>query len=292
MQTFTHFFKANKLKMLVLCIVAFSAMSFRLMVTMPLPPADYTGSPGDAQDCGSCHTPGYNNGIAIVSITSNIPSWGYTPGSTYSVTASIARSLGIMFQFELSPQNASTGTYLGTLHNVAGNTSLVGTKDIAGDPSTLNNPGGQSWTFTWTAPAVSTGPVTFYAAFNDADPNTSIDTIYTRTYTVPENPVSVNETDEIANSVSVYPNPTSGEFQMQVGNGQSALGNEYKIEIYNVYGDKVYEQDISDKETANGNSPYGLSLITVNLSESPDGIYFVRINTSAGIISKKVLVLR
>ncbi|HKZ64705.1 MAG TPA: hypothetical protein VJ111_00040 [Chitinophagaceae bacterium] len=52
----------------------------------------------------------------------------------------------------------------------------------------------------------------------------------------------------IDNHFSVFPNPSNGEFQIQVGNGHGsaslttglAVGKEYKIEIYNVFGELVY----------------------------------------------------
>jgi len=122
-------------------------------------PAGYTGSPGDGNNCTSCH-----GGTATTSagwITSNVPASGYVPGTTYQVTATNSLSGSGKYGFEVSPQNAS-GTQLGTL--IAGTGSqLVGNgKYVTHTNATIAN---NSWTFNWTAPAAGTGDVTFYGAF-------------------------------------------------------------------------------------------------------------------------------
>ncbi|MBI3502156.1 MAG: T9SS type A sorting domain-containing protein, partial [Bacteroidetes bacterium] len=87
-----------------------------------------------------------------------------------------------------------------------------------------------------------------------------------------------------------YPNPTSGQFQIQVGNGQLAAGNEYKIEIYNVLGEKVTRSVI----------PSGARNLTIDISSQPSGIYFLfakwtnpssggQLNTSEGAAVKKIV---
>jgi len=77
--------------------------------------------------------------------------------------------------------------------------------------------------------------------------------------------------NEIKNkiSVSVFPNPSTGIFR--ITSDELRITN---IEIINVMGEKVYEQAISNKGTPNSNSPNGLSLISINLSSQPKGIYF------------------
>jgi len=111
----------------------------------------------------------------------------------------------------------------------------------------------------------------------------------------------INEASTIENNISIYPNPSSGKFWVSIPSGQvtSSKSQVTSMEVYNLYGEKVYEQAISDKGTANSNSPYGLpahaeggSLITVNLSESLDGIYFVRVQTNQGAVAKKIMIIR
>ena len=121
-------------------------------------PAGNTGSPSDATTCAeSCH-----GGSAVTQaglITSNIPTAGYTPGTTYTITASISGTGNKGFQ--VSAQNTA-GTELGSL--IAGTGSqIVGIKYIT--HSSAKSSTAATWTFQWIAPAAGTGSVTFYGAF-------------------------------------------------------------------------------------------------------------------------------
>lgn len=91
--------------------------------------------------------------------------------------------------------------------------------------------------------------------------------------------------------IIIFPNPTTGIFTIQVGNGQLAVGKEHKIEIYNVYGEKV--MDNGQLKMNNGNS---LSIIhsplSIDLSSKPDGIYFLQLRTSEGVVNKKIIIQR
>jgi len=133
-------------------------------------PAGYTGSPGDGQNCTSCHNGSATTQAGI--ITSNIPGSGYLPGSNYTITVTLSGSgeKG----FEVSPQNAS-GSLLGTLTAGSGS-KLVGGGKYCTQSSEV---GGSSatWNFTWTAPAAGTGTVTFYGAFTITKPVTRLSTL-------------------------------------------------------------------------------------------------------------------
>lgn len=133
-------------------------------------PAGYTGSPGDGKNCTQCH----NGSASTVTgwITSNIPASGYTAGSTYTITVTVSGS-GAK-GFEVSPQNPS-GTLLGTLTAGTGSHLTGSGKYVTQNSSVNSNPA--TWTFTWTAPAVGTGDVTFYGAFTVNKPVTKLSTL-------------------------------------------------------------------------------------------------------------------
>ncbi|MEW6467909.1 MAG: choice-of-anchor V domain-containing protein [Bacteroidota bacterium] len=175
-------------------------------------PTGRTGSPGDGNNtCGGCHT-----GTAVTTasglITSNIPLSGYLPGQTYTITASITGS-GTRYGFQATAEK-SGGTKVGTL--IATNTTETQTQGVpvrwithktAGTTGT----GGKTWTFNWTAPALGTGAVTFYAAFNRANNNgtSAGDVIVKSTLTVQEDPsAGFAEYDE-KNAVRIFPNPAA-----------------------------------------------------------------------------------
>jgi hypothetical protein len=121
-------------------------------------PGGYTGSPGDGQNCHACHS----GSVANVTgwITSNIPASGYTPGATYTITATATGSG--RKGFEISPQTPA-GNLVGTLASSSGNHLCNNSKAVTQSSGVNSNPA--VWTFSWTAPAAGSGSVTFYGAF-------------------------------------------------------------------------------------------------------------------------------
>jgi hypothetical protein len=156
----THFMKKIVLS-LFLSFAVFSVFNLLAPNAISEPtgsPASNTGSPADGTTCAeSCH-----GGSAVTQaglITSNIPTAGYTPGTTYTITATISGTGKKGFQ--VSPQNTS-GTLLGSLIAGSGN-KIVGTKYVT--HSSAKTTSTATWTFQWIAPAAGTGAVTFYGAF-------------------------------------------------------------------------------------------------------------------------------
>jgi len=75
-----------------------------------------------------------------------------------------------------------------------------------------------------------------------------------------------------ATSVKVYPNPTNGELTIE--NGQLKIEN---IDIYDIMGKKIIVNS-------------QLSIInSINIAHLPSGIYFIKISTEAGTVTKKVI---
>jgi len=80
------------------------------------------------------------------------------------------------------------------------------------------------------------------------------------------------------NRLSIYPNPNNGEFVLEL----NAAGNEQKestILIYNMVGEKVVEKQV----LINGKQ-------TIDLSNLVNGTYFVKINSDAGYLHKKITI--
>lgn len=155
-------------------------------------PNGFTGSPGDAGN--TCAVSGCHSGFAVGTktnvFTSNIPSDGYVPGTTYTITATVRSSPSRnTFGFQISPQT-NAGALVGTLINTSAATKLTGAgKYLTHTSSGTTGSGGvKSWSFNWVAPAAGTGNVTFYGAFNHANGNggTSGDSIFKSTYVISE----------------------------------------------------------------------------------------------------------
>lgn len=90
--------------------------------------------------------------------------------------------------------------------------------------------------------------------------------------------IGINEISNY-NLIGIYPNPTSGAFQIQVGNGQLAVG---KVEIYNVLGENIYKSSVIGHQSSS----------TIDLSSHPKGIYFVKVISEDGMQAVRKLILQ
>lgn len=108
-------------------------------------------------------------------------------------------------------------------------------------------------------------------------------TAYNYSNTIYDCEAGIEEYDE-ENDILIYPNPTSGQFQI-TNDGSASLTTGLlritNVSIYNLLGEMVLDLPVN-KLT---NQP-------INLSSQPDGIYFVRLQTEQGMVSKKVVVMR
>ena len=152
------------------------------------PPAGYTGAPQEEPNaCAECHVP-LDAGTGRISITAPQT---YVPGQTYPITVTHTNAdlTRLRWGFELTVLDTANDEKAGELQNLDGLTQVL---NNAGPNSArqyiehtaagtfVGQQNGASWTFNWTAPSTDIGPVTFYAAGNQAnnDGNTSGDYIY------------------------------------------------------------------------------------------------------------------
>jgi hypothetical protein len=153
-----------------------------LMANSSGSPGGKSGSPGDnSNTCTDCHT-GSSNPVSGW-ITTNVPSEGYTPGDTYTITATGTHTGVGKFGFELTVEDQS-GNKVGTLIITdATQTKFTNGSNAITHTSSGNTPSGNSktWSMDWTAPFGVSGNIGIYAAFNAADGtgNTGGDVIYT-----------------------------------------------------------------------------------------------------------------
>ena len=121
-----------------------------------------TGSPMDNSDCTSCHYAEFPATVSTTHITSNIPSTGYTPGNTYTITTS-SWADGFEITCEENTGNTKTGTFFNTN---ASATQLVNNGNAI--THTAAGISSNTWSFDWEAPSIGTGDITFYGAFIEA----------------------------------------------------------------------------------------------------------------------------
>ncbi len=88
------------------------------------------------------------------------------------------------------------------------------------------------------------------------------------------NLTSIDE-KELSNSVSVYPNPNNGEFNLSIDN---ARVTELTVSVFDIYGRLVHQEQVTDK----------LNLIKLN--DVASGVYSVRIDSGEQSTTKKIVV--
>ncbi len=87
--------------------------------------------------------------------------------------------------------------------------------------------------------------------------------------------VGVEENDQLQAGFNVYPNPTSGKVLVDIN--ESTVGT---IEVFNLVGKKVLVKQLTGTEYQ----------VDLNLEGQSNGVYLIRLKTSKGIISKKIIL--
>ena len=133
-------------------------------------PGGKTGSPTDGVNCTQCHTAGSGTGATI---TTNIPSTGYVPGTTYTITATVAQTGINKFGFEITAEKNAGGTKTGTFFVTnSTQTKLVNSNTAITHKSTgTSGTNSKSWSMNWQAPTSGTGAITFHGAYIAANGN-------------------------------------------------------------------------------------------------------------------------
>ncbi len=170
-------------------------------------PGGKTGSPNDIATnpnqnaCNSCHYAAIGD-VNDVSITTNIPSSGWTPNSIYTITTSIQNSTITKFGFELTSERAGDfikyGTFL--LTNPTETKFVNNNNAITHTSSGNQGVGSKSWTVDWQAPSSTDDDVIFYASFIAAnnDGGNGGDTFYNTSLQIPADwTTSINEKNNV-----------------------------------------------------------------------------------------------
>ena len=223
-------------------------------------PGGKTNSPVDVENCTDCHNGSINTGPGNILISSDIPTLGYVPGETYSITTNITESGCNTFGFELTAEGGTgfspkIGDWTVTNSSTTKKVNLDGavTHKSAGI-SGFNN---KTWSVNWTAPVqVGEGTINFYAAgiAANGNGNNSGDNVYTTQYTVDE-------------QQSAYVNNHSNIFNIAYSNNTITISCNTKLNklmIYNIDG-KLIIHDYHD------NIP-----MDINTSNFAKGIYMIR----------------
>ena len=167
----------------------------------------------------------------------------------------------------------------------ANSTGIVADSSVNFTDISTNSPTSWSWTFQGGSPSSSTvqnpSDITYSTAgcydVKLVATNTFGSDSLTETCYIDVNPVGMDEMQITDSRLQVYPNPSNGQFQVSC---MSTMTHVDRIEIYNMYGQKVYETSNFNQQTSN----------EIDLSESPKGIYCVNFYDGKKNHTQKIVI--
>ncbi len=211
----------KKVYITIMMAAGLSALSFVLSDNGK---AGVTGSPNEVTCAdATCHdSNGLNTGPGSITISApTMPGWQYVAGQVYPIEVTVAQTGVTLFGIGFEALRAD-GANGGTLSITNSAQTQIKNAVILGKVRTnvvhkLNGGAGvdtETFTFNWTAPASSTGAVTFYAAGNasNADEDVTGDFIYTTTQVVTPTTVGFMELNGPVAGISHFPNPVDDHF--------------------------------------------------------------------------------
>jgi Secretion system C-terminal sorting domain/SprB repeat/Galactose oxidase, central domain len=194
-----------------------------------------------------------------------------------------------------NPLGLSKGAYTVTVTDSCGNSATVRAdvtqpEDLINTITTINctssgvcdgkatvySSGGIApYSYYWITGRQSTDSITGQCAGNYCcrvtDNNGCIQTVCVNIVTGIENIVSSTK------QVTVYPNPNNGVFTLALSHAELVSGSKTIVEIYNMFGEKVYTSTLPPPNGGGASFTYQM-----NLSSQPNGVYFYRVLTEDG----------
>ena len=248
--------------------------------------AGAAGSPGE-QTCSqsNCHTGSANNsmGGSVALSSSDLINWEYTPGLTYTLTATVTQPGRSLFGIGLEAL-LPTGANAGTLTPGVGTTIKTATisgnsrRNIVHNTNAGATANAHSFTFTWTAPAADVGPITIYYAGNATNNNGAKtgDYIYNTSQVVTPAGVGVSNQEIAPFTFSFYPNPTTENITVNYSLKESA---KVQYVIYDLTGKKVQNESATRF--------IGEQQQNIDVSSLQAGTYLLSVNVNGSVITKR-----
>lgn len=120
---------------------------------------------------------------------------------------------------------------------------------------------------------------TYSVVYRATDASGNNSDLFYRTVTVKANTSGVEDLN-LANAISVYPNPNNGKFVIAVKN---SVSEQFSIRIMNAIGETV--KVVSYSELVNGK-------VDLDLSNLASGVYFVQAQDGNGVATKKITITK
>jgi hypothetical protein len=84
--------------------------------------------------------------------------------------------------------------------------------------------------------------------------------------------------NKVKEDVSIFPNPSSGNFHLQINASQSA--KKLELEIFTEQGKRIYSKSVVQQTTSSN----------IEIADLPKGVYFLRLIGGKDKYSKKIVV--
>jgi hypothetical protein len=227
-----------------------------------------TGAPGDDNTvCQSCHNGPINVGIEIIALSQGDTVTKYEANKTYQIhvrvnhiSGNVPRGHGFQMTI-LNAEKGKNGPNLKELLPLSTNVKLVTPRNGRLYGEQVDRSVTNLFEIQWTAPAQGSGPVTIYSAGAavNANDNDSGDGASKASLQLDEMIVA-NKDEKSAAAFAIVPNPFADKFRIQ---GETQMLK--SAEVVNLFGKTVYQASFIDDNKA------------IDLSNLPDGIYFLRL---------------
>ena len=254
--------------------------------------AGYNGAPGEVTcNTTNCHNSfALNSGGGSVVATCNMVNWKYDPMTTYTISIKVARTGNHLFGVGAEilnnvNDNAGMLTITDAVH------TQIKTRTVSGISRrnvvhTLNGGNFQDsavFTFNWTSPDTTAGPLTMYFSGNAANGTGSPagDYIYTATQQIfPSTGNSINQI-KTSDDVRIYPNPANEKFYVHYNTPKN---ESFKVFLYDLKGAKQIELLSKISDTGENNDVIPLP------DNLPAGVYFIRLESPSMNKIQKLIV--
>ncbi len=243
-----------------------------------------TGAPGE-QNCTACHTGTPQDGTTennLTVLSGVTPITAYVPGTTYSVALMMTSSPAKKgFQATaLTSSGVMAGTFTGTAGNTAINTAS--SKSYANHTATSNTNATSLWGWSWTAPSLDMGDITFYVATNKTNSSTTTagDVIYLSQHVITSTLGLVEQTDNQSNFTVGY----SQENNSVVLSFTTLSVGEMLLNLVDMNGRSVFHSELGTAQIGQNNQSIALP------SDLKNGIYIANFFVNNKAMSAKIMI--
>jgi len=169
----------------------------------------------------------------------------------------------------------------------ADETNIVSGESVTFTDLSINEPTAWSWKFTGGSPGSHNGetppPITYNSAGNYSVKLTVSNELGSnfenKVNYIIVGTVGIEDGENAEEMLSIYPNPTTGVVNIEISNSSSII---HQIKVVNAFGEEIYHAEPSKSG----------SLYELNLSDHPNGVYFLSVKLGDEMINKKVYLMQ